>query len=200
MALGQRGFWDVDDRLAELSAHDDPLERLAATVDFELFCGDLVKALKRPDRSKGGRRPFDPVLMFRLLVLQAMHELRLAQTQYLLADRLSWMRFCGLGSADRMPDANTLWDFREALIAAGALDALFARPGKAITEAGDLPMSGQIVDATLVQAPRQRLTDGEKAAIKDGRSAKEIWPEKPANDGTAQIDIAVPAFGDKSHI
>ena len=80
----------------------------------------------------------------------------------------------------RVPDANTLWDFREALIAAGVLDTLFARLDRAITEAGYLPMSGQIVDATLVAAPRQRLTDGEKAAIKKGRSAGEIWPEKPA--------------------
>lgn len=221
MAPGQRGFWDVEDRLAELSAHGDPLEKLAATVDFELFRSDLAKALKRPDRSKGGRPPFDPVLMFRLLVLQAMHGLSLAQTQYLLADRLSWMRFCGLGPGDRVPDANTLWDFREALIVANALEALFARLDRAITEAGYLPMSGQIVDATLVQAPRQRLTEEEKVAIKDGRSAKELWPDKPtkarqkdtharwtvkfsqakpAADGRAQIDIAVPAFGYKSHI
>lgn len=221
MAAGQHGFWDVEERLKALSEQGDPLERLAATVDFEIFRPDLVRALGQPDRSKGGRPPFDPVLKFRMLVLQAMHGLSLAQTEYLVADRLSWMRFCRLGPGDAVPDANTLWDFREALIAAGALEALFARLDQAITEAGYLPMSGQIVDATLVAAPRQRLTDGEKAAIKEGRSAHEIWPEKPAKarqkdtdarwtmkfskakpaaDGSPQIDIAVPAFGYKSHI
>jgi hypothetical protein len=41
------------------------------------------------------------------------------------------MRFCGLGPGYAVPDANTLWDFREALIAAGALDALFARLDRA---------------------------------------------------------------------
>jgi IS5 family transposase len=51
----------------------------------------------------------------------------LAQTEYLVADRLSWMRFCRLGPSDAVPDANTLWDFREALIAAGALERLFTR-------------------------------------------------------------------------
>jgi transposase, IS5 family len=221
MSAGQRGFWDVEDRLRALSEQGDPLEKLASTVDFEMFRADLVKALGRLDRSKGGRPPFDPVLKFRLLVLQAMHGLSLAQTEYLVADRLSWMRFCQLGPGDAVPDANTLWDFREALIAAGALAALFARLDRAITEAGYLPMSGQIVDATLVAAPRQRLTGGEKAAIKDGRSAHEIWPDtpakarqkdtdarwtmkfskaRPAADGSAQIDIAVPTFGYKSHI
>ena len=111
-----------------------------------------------------------------MLVLQAMHGLSLAQTEYLVADRLSWMRFCGLGPGDAVPDANTLWDFREALIAAGALDALFVRLDRAITEARYLPMSGQIVDATLVAAPRQRNNDAEKSAIKAGRTADEIWP------------------------
>jgi IS5 family transposase len=111
---------------------------------------DLVTAQGPRDRSKGGRPPFDPVLKFRMLVLQAMHGLSLAQTEFLVADRLSWMRFCGFGPGDAVPDANTLCDFRETLTAAGALDAPFARRDRAITEAGYLPMAGQIVDAMLV--------------------------------------------------
>ena len=144
MAGRQAGFWDVEHRPRQVSARGDPLEKLAATMDFEIFRAELVATQGQRDRSKGGRPPFDPVLKFRMLVLQAMHGLSLAQTEFLVADRLSWMRFCGLG--DAVPDANTLWDFREALIAAGALDALFARLDRAITEAGYLPMAGQIVD------------------------------------------------------
>jgi len=221
MAGRQPGFWDVEERLRELSAQGDPLEKLAATVDFEIFRAELDAAVGARDRSKGGRPPFDPVLKFRMLVLQAMHGLSLAQTEFLVADRLSWMRFCGLGPGDAVPDANTLWDFREALIAADALDSLFARLDRAITEGGYLPMAGQIVDATLVAAPRQRNTEDEKARIKAGESADKIWPDKPARarqkdtdgrwtvkhskakpaaDGKPQIDIAVPTFGYKSHI
>lgn len=59
-----------------------------------------------------------------MLVLQATHRLSLAQKEYIVANRLSWMRFCRLGPGDAVPDADTLWDFREALIAADALDAL----------------------------------------------------------------------------
>ena len=218
---GQAGFWDVEHRLRELSEHGDPLEKLGATVDFEMFRADLGAALGPRDPARGGRPGFDPVLKFRMLVLQAMHGLSLDQTEYLVADRLSWMRFCGLGPGDAVADANTLWDFREALIGASALDGLFARLDRAIAEAGYLPMSGQIVDATLVAAPRQRNTEAEKAAIKEGRTADEIWPErsakarqkdtdarwtvkfskaKPAADGKLQTDIAIPVFGYKSHI
>lgn len=218
---GQRGFWDFEDRLRELSAQGDPLEKLSATVDFEMFRPELTAAVARRDPSKGGRPGFDPVLKFRMLVLQALHGLSLDQTEYLLRDRLSWMRFCGLGPGDPVPDANTLWDFREALIAAGTLDALFTRLDRAISAAGYLPMGGQIVDATLVAAPRQRNTDEEKARIKAGEKSVAIWPEKPAKaaqkdvdarwtvkfskakpkaDGTTQVDIAIPTFGYKSHI
>lgn len=218
---GQLGFWSITDRLAEISAQGDPLETLAAAVDFEMFRPVLEGALGRPPRWKGGRPPFDPVLKFRMLVLQSLHGLSLEQTEYLVRDRLSWMRFCRLGPEDRVPDANTLWDFREALIAAGALDDLFKRLDHAINAAGYLPRGGQIVDASLVAAPRQRNTEAEKAAIREGKSAADIWPDKPAKaaqkdtqarwtikhskakaraDGALQVDIAIPVFGYKSHV
>jgi transposase, IS5 family len=218
---GQLGFWDVENRLRELSAEGDPLEKLSATVDFELFRRVLEKALRRGEPAKSGRPGFDPVLKFKMLVLQALHGLSLRQTEYLVRDRLSWMRFCGLGPGDAVPDANTLWDFRETLIGADALDALFVQLDRAISAAGYLPMSGQIVDATLVAAPRQRNTDAQKAAIRAGKTADEIWPDKPARarqkdvearwtvkvskakpaaDAAPQTDIAIPVFGYKSHI
>ncbi|MEN3793295.1 transposase [Fulvimarina sp. MAC3] len=185
---GQLGFWEVSDRLSQLSKQGDPLEKLAATVDFEMFRSELLKAFPPGVRSKGGRPPFDPVLKFRMLVLQALNGLSLEQTEFLVKDRLSWMRFCGLGPGDSVPDANTLWDFREALIATDALDALFARLDRAITEAGYLPMSGQIIDATLVAAPRQRNTEDEKARIKAGESAKEIWKDEPFKARQKDVD------------
>ena len=217
----QPGFWSIDDRLRELSAQGDPLEKLLEIVDFELFRSVLDEALGIGDRSKGGRPPFDAVLKFKMLYLQAQHGLSFEQTEHLVRDRLSWMRFCGLTIADPVPDANTLWDFREALIAKGALELLFERLDQAIKDAGYLPMSGQIVDASLVAAPRQRNTKEEKEAIKAGKSADQIWPHEPSRaaqkdtdarwtiktsqgkvdaNGTVQRDIAIPAFGYKSHI
>lgn len=220
MTRSQSGFWDLEERLAALSAQGDPLEGLAGTVDFEIFRPVLAKALRRGDPSKGGRPGFDVVLKFKMLVLQALYGLSLEQTEYMVRDRLSWMRFCGLGLSDRVPDANTLWDFREALIRAKALDRLFARLDRAIGDAGYMAMGGQIVDASLVAAPKQRNRDDEKADIKAGRVPK-AWKDKPAKlrqkdrdarwtvkfakareraDGKPQPDIVIPVYGYKSHI
>ena len=176
---GQNGFWDVEDRLKELSAEGDPLEKLAATVDFEMFRPVLRTAFGRSAGGKGGRPAFDPVLKFKMLVLQSLHGLSLAQTSYMVRDRLSWMRFCGLGPGDTVPDANTLWDFREALIAAKALEKAFEMLDRTISAAGYLPMGGQIIDATLVAAPKQPNTDGEKAAIKAGEIPLLVWVPTP---------------------
>ena len=68
--VGQPGFFDGEERLRALSAAGDPLERLAQVIHFEVFRGDLERALSRSDLAKGGRPPYDPVLMFKVLVLQ----------------------------------------------------------------------------------------------------------------------------------
>ncbi|MEQ9180065.1 MAG: IS5 family transposase [Nitratireductor sp.] len=217
----QPGFFDLEHHYERLSAAGDPLERLSAAVNFEAFRYRLEKALKRSDRSKGGRPPYDPVLMFKVLILQALYNLSDAQAEFMIRDRLSFLRFLGLGLDDAVPDATTIWLFREQLVKADAMEKLFARFDRVLTEKGYLAMSGQIVDATLVPAPRQRNDDGEKAAIKAGRTAEEIWPDKPARarqkdvdarwtvktskgkpraDGRVQGDLAVPVFGYKNHI
>ena len=101
----QPGFWSVEDRLRELSAQGDPLEKLTEIVDFEMFRPVLAEALGRDRRPKGGRPPFDAVLKLKMLYLQAQHGLSFEQTERLVRDRLSWMRFCGLTVADPVPDA-----------------------------------------------------------------------------------------------
>ena len=111
---GQAGFFDIDERLNDLSAKGDDLERLKGLVDFGMFRAALQQAVPRSDRGKGGRPPFDHVLMFKVLVLQTMHSLSDERCEYLIKDRLSFMRFLGLGLADPVPDANTIWTFREA--------------------------------------------------------------------------------------
>ncbi|MCU0987958.1 MAG: IS5 family transposase [Acetobacteraceae bacterium] len=216
----QPGFFDVEERLRELSAKGDDLERIAVLVDFGVFRAELEQAVPRADGTKGGRPAFGHVLMFKILLLQAMHGLSDERCEYLIKDRLSFMRFLGLGLADPVPDANTIWAFREALKRAGAVERLFARFDATLRAAGYLAMGGQIVDATIVAAPKQRNTEAERAAIKAGH-IPEGWAEKPAKlrqkdrdarwtvkfskarpreDGAPQVDLAVPAFGYKNHV
>ena len=141
--VAQPGFFDLEDRLARLSAKGDELERLSAVVDFELFRPELERAVPRSDRAKGGRPPFDHVVMFKVLILQTQNNLSDERTEFYLRDRLSWMRFFGLGLGDPVPDANTIWTFREALTKAGASEPLFALFDQALRAAGYLAMSGQ---------------------------------------------------------
>jgi IS5 family transposase len=222
---GDPGFFDVDERLKELSAKGDDLERLKRIVDFEIFRGDLERAVPRADRAKGGRPPYDHVPMFKVLILQSSHSLSDERTEYLIKDRLSFMRFLGLSLAESVPDANSIWNFREALTRATiegkvAVDVLFKRFDAALTKAGFLAMGGQIVDATIVAAPKQRNTEAEKREIKAGR-IPEDWRRnpaklrqkdrdarwtvkyskaKPSEDGAKRIDLAIPSFGYKNHI
>jgi len=217
---GQAGFWDIDERYGRLSEAGDPLERLNALVPWEVFRKPLGKALKRSDGAKGGRPPYDPVLMFKVLVLQALYSLSDDQAEFQIQDRLSFMRFLGLGLDDRVPDAKTIWLFREHLTQAKAMENLFARFDKHLTKAGYLAMGGQIVDATIVAAPKQRNSDSEKADIKAGK-VPDSWKDepsklrqkdrdarwtvkfsraKPDEDGKVRHrDIAIPTFGYKNH-
>jgi IS5 family transposase len=222
---GQAGFFDFDARLKDLSAKGDDLERLNGMIDFEQFRADLERAVPRADRSKGGRPPFDHVFMFKVLILQSMHSLSDERAEYLIKDRLSFMRFLGLGLADAVPDANTIWTFREALTRARiagepTVGVLFQRFDAAVKACGYLAMGGQIVDATIVAAPKQRNTKEEKQAIKEGRIPDD-WKDKPAKlrqkdrdarwtvkytkakpreDGLPMVDLAIPAFGYKNHV
>src|SRR5215468_8200729 len=133
---GQPGFFDRDERLKALSAAGDPLERLAQVVDFEVFRSDLEAALSRSDRTKGGRPPYDAVLMFKVLVLQALYTLSDEQTEFQLRDRLSFMRFVGLELHEPVPDAKTIWLYREQLKRAGAIEKLFRRFDEVLTAKG----------------------------------------------------------------
>lgn len=175
---GQPGFFDLSDRYEALSAAGDPLERLAAVVDFAVFRGLLIAALRRGRRTKGGRPPFDPVLMFKILVLQALYSLSDEATEFQIKDRLSFQRFLGLGLDGTVPDATTIWLFRERLVKAKAIDRLFARFDAALTDRGYLAMGGQIIDATVVPAPKQCNTEAEKTAIKEGRVPEDWKPAK----------------------
>jgi len=69
MMAGQKGFWDFEERLAEISAEGDPLVKFSATVDFEVFRPILLRALRQAGPTRMWLPPFCPVLKFRMLVL-----------------------------------------------------------------------------------------------------------------------------------
>jgi transposase, IS5 family len=122
--MGQLGFFDADKRLATLSAKGDPLA-IDRLVPWESFRADIEAVVLTPDevrKSSAGRKPLDAIVMFRMLVLQALNNLSDEQAEYQVRDRLSFTRFLRLGIEDSIPDATTLWLFREKLAKAGLIE------------------------------------------------------------------------------
>ncbi len=183
--MQQSGLFGLTEHLDRLSKDGDPLEVLEATVDFEYFRCWLVEGLGYGDGSKGGRPPFDPVSMFKALILQAQHNLSDARMEFMIRDRLSWMRFLGFDLGGSTPDENTIRHFRNRLTETGTLKRVMKAFDWQFQKKGYIPMSGQIIDASLVPAPKQRNTEAEKAAIKDGKSAMEMWSASTGGSGSS---------------
>lgn len=211
--MGQLGFFDLGRRYDGLDAKGDPLAALAAAVPFEAFRPRLkaalvaggLRAADATRKSAAGRKPWDEVLIFKALVLQALYNLSDDQAEYQLRDRLSFMRFLGLGLEDAVPDAKTLWLYREALARAGAVEALFDLFDAHLQEHGYLAVGGQIIDATIVPAPRQRNGRKDNDTIKSGRTP-ESWDKQPAKNRQKDKDARWTKkhgrsyFGYKNHI
>src|SRR5450759_4656619 len=170
------GFFDVELRVQWLEAKGNPLSRLDAVIDWEGFRPLLAQALAKPAN--------DPIKMFKLLVVQRYYNLSDEQTEYQVSDRLSFQQFAGWTVADKVPDANTLWDFREALVSAGVFEKLFEQFAQQLQAQGLLAQEGKLVDASFVDMPRQRNTRAENATIKAG-AVPEAWAET-AGEATAK--------------
>src|SRR3984893_6648885 len=110
---GRRDFSMSMIRWKRLSDLGDQLEAFEAAVEFEAFRPELNAALTYSDGTQGGRPPFDPVMMFKILVIPTTNNLSDERAEFLINDRLSFMRFLGFGLSDRVPDARTIWLFRE---------------------------------------------------------------------------------------
>src|SRR5215467_5129647 len=180
--MGQLGFFDADKRLAALSAKGDPLEAIDRLVPWEIFRADIEAVVLRPEerrKSSAGRKPLDAIVLFRMLILRALHNLSDEQAEYQMRDRLSFTRFLRLAIEDSIPDATTLWLFREKLAKAGLIEKLFDRFDQHLAAKGYMARGGQMVDASIVPVPTQRNSRDENAELQAGRTPAR-WKQKPA--------------------
>lgn len=162
------GFWDQDIRLSNLSQLGVPLETLHAGVDFELFRTLLEEGLQVEAKGKGGLRPYDYVLMFKILILQRYYNLSDDQVEYQINDRMSFMRFLNLSIADDIPDSRTVWNFRERLTDLGLVEELFSLFIGELERLNLVVNEGKIIDASFVESPRQHNHRAENEQIKSG--------------------------------
>jgi len=172
------GFFDQDIRLSKLSKLGDPLEKLKAGIDFEQFRSLLEENLIAKTKGKGGRPPYDYVLMFKVLILQRYYNLSDEQLEYQINDRMSFMRFLDLTLADDIPDSRTIWLFQERLTTLKLAKPLFDQFENYLNSLGLIAHEGKLVDASFVEVPRQRNSREENATIKAGHVPKE-WKSTP---------------------
>jgi len=177
--MKQIGLFDESNRLRKLSALGDPLEKLDRVVDWDLFKGILNKVFAKEHKGAGGRPPYGYLLLFKVLILQRLFNISDDQAEYQINDRVSFMRFLGLALGDPVPDAKTIWLFRDTLAKAEVMGELFERFTRQLEERGIITHAGSIVDATFVEAPRQRNKQDENRQIKEGK-VPEDW-KKPEN-------------------
>lgn len=173
----QTGLLDWQIRFRQLDAGGDPLPRLKDLVDWERFRPELEAARNKERKSNAGRKSFDVILMFKVLVLQSLYNLSDEKMEFQIRDRLSFMRFLGLSLGDTVPDEKTIWLFREQLAEAGLIKRLFEEFDQFLEEKGFCARRGQIIDASIVEAPRQRNSREENRQIKAGQMPED-WSEQ----------------------
>lgn len=172
------GFFDYDQRLEKLSKTAPPLERLDARIDWEMFRSTLEALILKGGKAPGGRPRHDPVMMFKILVLQRYYNLSDEQAEFQINDRLSFQKFLGMTLADTVPDQKTIWLFREMLGRGDGMKKLFKRFDSHLASRGLVGKEGKIIDASFVDVPRQRNSRDDNDKIKAGEVPESFTQNK----------------------
>ena len=173
-------------RLEKLSKQGDPLERLNKVVSWEYF-REIIEKVHRKKMVNAGPKPYDPLLMFKILILQRYYNLSDNQIEYQILDRLTFCRFLGLSLNDKVPDEKTVWEFRNKLISKGIEKELFKKFTSLLELHGLIAHEGKIIDASFVEAPRQRNSREKNKEIKEGKTPKE-WEDTPNKKRQKDVD------------
>lgn len=196
----QISFFDESKRQDKISKLGDPLEQLNHIVNWKIFIPVLNEAIPRQKTLKGGRPPYDNLLMFKILVIKRLFNLSLDQTEYQINDRISFMRFLGLDMCDRVPDAKTIWLYEDLLSKSAAGKNIFEQFFIEIIKRGYITQIGSIVDASFVEAPKRKNTKDEREAVKAGEIPKD-WndPEHPQKLMQRDTDATWTKKNNESH-
>ena len=155
----QVAIFDKENTLQDLLEKGNPLPYLKQAIDFEQFRSILEPVFEKQDRkSNAGRKPLDPVFMFRVLFLQRLYGMGDLQTEYQIKDRASFRDFLDIACMEDVPDEKTRWKYKDELAKTGTFDLLFKKFNEYLSTLGLILTEGKIIDASFVIAPRQRNT------------------------------------------
>jgi len=171
--MKQVKLFGVETQIGRLTRLGDPLKKINELVDWEMFREQIEGAIRK-DMSKGGRPPYDAIMMYKITMLQQWYGLSDAGVEFQIVDRYSFMRFLGLDAGDRIPDGNTIWDFKEALKAKGVDRELFDLFNRMLEEKGIITHKGTIIDATFVTVPKRHTTKRDNEHLKNGEALEDL--------------------------
>ena len=197
----QMGFFDLSGCLNDLDEKHDPLILINKAVPWDEFRPILEEVWHKRNverKSRAGRKPMDMIVMFKMLILSSMYNLSHDKVEFFVRDRLTFRRFLGIGMEGRVPDAKTVWLYEEMLAQSGKMEELFDAFGAYLDRHGYKAQGGQLLDASIVRAPRNRNTREENAAIKNGE-VPEKWEEKPAKRRQKDVDARWTKKNGQSH-
>lgn len=196
----QFSFFNEDERMEKITKLGDPLEQLNSIVNWQIFVPVLDRAIPREKSDKGGRPPFDNLLMFKVLVIKRLYNLSHAQTEYQMNDRISFMRFLGLVVGERIPDEKTVWLYEDMLSKSEIGKELFDMFFSAIDEKGYVTRAGSIVDASFMEAPKRKNTKEQRESLKQGETPQE-WADSnhPQKLMQRDTDATWTKKGNESH-
>ena len=196
----QISFFDESSRNEKLTKLGDILEQINAIVKWDIFVPILDNAIPREDSGKGGRPPFNNLLMFKILLIKRLYNLSFDQTEYQINDRISFMRFLGFGLYDRVPDAKTIWLYEDLLSKNEAGKALFSRFFASLATKGYVTKAGSIVDASFIEAPKRKNTKEQREQLKKGEIPEE-WndPDHPQKLMQRDTDAAWTKKGNENY-
>jgi IS5 family transposase len=146
------------------------LDRLEQLVDWTGLAAAVNAATGREaPRPQGGRPPYPTAALLKIVVLQQLYgNLSDEQMEYALLDRLSWQRFVGMADARDLPDARTLWAFKNLIAGGGGAEALFTEVSHQLGQAGLTAKGGQLIDATIVEVPKTRVSEESREKLNHG--------------------------------
>ncbi|MBD7924774.1 IS5 family transposase [Xanthomonas bonasiae] len=155
----------------------DPLSVLSRHIDFVAIAQAVDAKLSLNTGTRGGRPAWPTVVMVKLLLLQQLYNLSDDALEYQVLDRRSFQQFLGLEHSGKVPDAKTIWVWRERLKAKDVMGDISAAISQQLQRAGFVARGGQIIDASIVSAPIQRNTREENAQIKQGEDVGQDWSD-----------------------
>ncbi|MCL2140890.1 MAG: IS5 family transposase [Dehalococcoidia bacterium] len=213
----QKYLFGADTQLEKVTVLGDPLVKIKNCINWEMFRQPIESAIRK-DISKGGRPPFDVIQMFKITMLQQWYGLSDMALEYQINDRVSFCRFLDLEFGDKVPDGNTIWDFKESLRKDGLDRKLFDSFNAELEKQGIITRKGTIVDATFVTVAKRHTTKADDERLKAGEEPSDLADKnvqrlkegkiKHVENVTAQIDMDArwtkkgneSYFGFKNHV